>query len=94
MAVDNVVRNGMSMIVEDDAVVHDRLGYAVGQIMRVFYVEDGLLGLQDPEWLQGDLNILIGLFHQIGLMANVTKSKKMTYQLGMIWLGMLDEVVG
>ena len=43
------------------------------QILGVFYAEDVLLGLQDSEWLQGYLNILIGMFYRIGLMENVSK---------------------
>ena len=41
--------------------------------MGVFYADNCLLGLWDPEWIQGPLNILIGLFHWIDLMDNIAK---------------------
>ena len=36
-AVDNVVRHWLSMTVDDDAVIRDGMGNAVGQSMGVFY---------------------------------------------------------
>ena len=92
--VDNVVRNCLSMKVEDEAVINDGLGHAVGQIMGVFYTYDGIIGLRDPEWIQGGINILIGLFRQIGLVANTAKYKMMTCQPGTIWSGLLEEALG
>ena len=65
---------------DDNAVIHSEMGYAVGCSLGVFYSDDGLIGLRDPEWLQGDLNISIGLFCCIGLMANIARSKIMTCQ--------------
>ena len=50
------------MIVVYYAIIHDGLVRVVYQILGVFYAKDGLLGLQDSEWLQGYLNVLIGLF--------------------------------
>ena len=94
VTVDSVVRNWLSMTVGDNAVIHDGLGHAVGRILGVFYEEDGILGSQYLEWIQGSLNVLIGLLLQIDLMANVTKSKTMTHQPGAIWSGMLKEEVG
>ena len=89
-----MVRNCLSMKVKDKAVIHDVLGHAVGWSMGVFYVYNFIVGLRDPEWLQGDLNVLIGLFLRIGLMANIAKSKTMMCQPGMIRSGILDEAVG
>ena len=57
----------------------------------IFYADDGLIGFRDPEWIQGDLNVLIGLLHRVGLMSNVTKSNTMTYQPGKMHKGMLEE---
>ena len=62
VALDNVVRNWLSTTVEDDTVIHDGLGHAVRQSMGVFYTDDGIIGSQDQDWLQGSLNILIELF--------------------------------
>ena len=73
MSVESVIYQWMSIPVEDDAVIHDMLGHAVGWRLGIFYTCDSLLGSRYPEWIQGDLNVLIGLFRQIGLMANVAK---------------------
>ena len=67
-------------------VIYDRLGHAAVQSLGVLYAENGILGSRDPEWLQGYLNVLIGLFRRIGLMANAVKSKTMTCQPGAIQL--------
>ena len=61
------------MKLEDDVVIHNGLGYLVGQRLGVFYADYSLLGLRYPEWIQGYLKLLIGLFHKIGLMANLAK---------------------
>ena len=89
MAVDKVV-----WPVEDGAVIHNGLGHAAGQSMGVLYADDGIIRSRDLEWLQGALNILIGLFYQIGLMANVARSKTMTCHPGTICLVMSKEAVG
>ena len=39
--------------------------------MIVFYSDDGMIGSRDAEWLQVDINVIIGLFRRVGLMANV-----------------------
>ena len=54
------------------------MGHTVGRTLGIFYMNDGLLVSWDPEWLQGALNVLIGLFHKIVLVANFYKSKTMT----------------
>ena len=94
VAVDSMVWHWLSMTLEDVAVIHDGLGHAVGRSLEVFYAENGFIGLRDPEWLQGGINILIGPFLWIGLMDNVAKSKPINCQLGEIWLGMSEEEVG
>ena len=60
--VNSVVGHWISLMVEDEAVIQDRPGHAVGQRLRVFYVYNGILVSQDPEWLQGSLNFLVRLF--------------------------------
>ena len=62
VAVDNVVRNWLSMTVEYEAVIHDGLVHAVEMSIGVFYADNGLIGSSDLEWLQGAINVLIGLF--------------------------------
>ena len=63
------------MTIYNDLVIHGGLGHAVGQSLGVFYVDNGLLRLWEPEWIEGALNVLIGLFCWIGLMTNVTNIK-------------------
>ncbi len=43
-----------------------------------FFVDNGLVGLRDPIWLQSAMDILITLFEGIGLWANPDKTKVMT----------------
>ena len=61
--------------------------------MGVFYADDGIIGSRDPEWLQGDKNVLFGIFRRFRLMTNVEKSKTMTFQLGVIHTGMPERVL-
>ena len=89
-----MVWHWLSMSLEDVAVIHDGLGHAVGRSLKVFYADNGFIGLWDLEWLQGVLNVMIGPFLRIGLMESVAKSKKMTCHPGAIWLGMSEEEVG
>ena len=48
MGVDNVVHHWLFMTVEDGMVILYDLGHAVGRTMRVFYVDDGIIGSQEP----------------------------------------------
>ena len=89
-----VVRHWLSLTVEYGAVLHYVLGHDVGQSLGVFYVDDGILGSWDPEWLQVALNVLIGLLQIIDLTANINKSKTMTCYLGVIISGMSQETGG
>ena len=75
------------MSVEGDASICDGLVHAVGWGMKILYAYNGIIRSREPEWLQGPLNVLIGISRQIGLMSNVAKSKVMMYHPGTIWLG-------
>ena len=81
MYINSVVVYWILLMGEYRSVVYDVLVHAVGRILGVFYASDVLLGYQDPEWLQGALNVLIGLFWNIGMASNVAKSKIMTFQM-------------
>ena len=89
-----MVCNWLSRTVEDELVAHDRLGFAVGRCMGILYMHYGLVGSQDPEWIQGSLNVLNVLFQRYRLVASVIKSKAMMCQPGDIWSGMPEEAVG
>ena len=52
----------LSITVEDESIIHDRLGIAVVICIGVFYADYGLIGLRDPEWLQVAIDVLIKIF--------------------------------
>ena len=62
LIVENVVSNWIAMTVEDRLVAQEGLGLTVGRCMGLFYAEDNVVGSWDKEWLQGALNVFIGLF--------------------------------
>ena len=76
---------------EYESNICDGLGIAIGMIIGVFYADDVIMGSQDPEWIQGAINELIGIFHRVRLMANIEKSKTMTCHLGKIRTGISEE---
>ena len=57
----------------------------------MFYADDDMIGSRDPEWLQGEINVHIGLFRRVILMTNIEKFKTMTCQPGEIFMGMSEE---
>ena len=61
-----------------------------GQCVVVFYEDDGVVGLCDPDWLQHVINVLVGLFRRYGLVANIVKSCKMTCQPRSLQAGMSE----
>ena len=78
MEVDSVICHWLSLKMEDNFAIHDGLGMAVGRSMGLLCADDGLIGSQDLEWIQGTINVLIGLLHGVGLVDNVAKSNTMT----------------
>ena len=59
--------------------------------MVAFFVDDGLVGLRDPIWLQHAFDILVTLFESIGLRTNSNKTKVMTWVSGKIRVALTDE---
>ena len=53
-----------------------------------------MVGLRDPEWLQGALNVPIGIFLRYGMIENIAKSKAMICHTGALRYRMLEEPVG
>ena len=70
------------------------LGLLLGHCLGLFCINDDMVGLQNMECIQCDLNIIIGLFRRYGLVANVSKSNSITCHPGEIQSGMLEELVG
>ena len=54
----------MSMMVNKEFITHGGMVLAVVWFMVMFYADDGLVVLQESEWLQGALNMLITLFRR------------------------------
>ena len=76
---------------EDESVIHYGIRVTLGCILGEFYVEDGIIGLQDLERLQGDLNVLIRIFWSVGLMAHIANSRTMICLPGAICIGISEE---
>ena len=94
IVIDTLVGHWLPITVEDEAVIHDGLWYVVGRSMGILYADDGHIGSLEPEWLKGSINVLIGLFCCIRLMANVAKYKMMICQPGTIRSEISEEAVG
>ena len=73
MTVDSVFRHWMSLTVEDESATYERQGMELGRSMGMFYEDASMIETREPEWLQGDINVLIGLFRRVRLMDNVAK---------------------
>ena len=56
-----------------------------------FFVDDGLVAVRCPEWLQSSFNTLITLFERIGLRTNAEKTKVMTCLPGKIRVAQTEE---
>ena len=81
------------MMVEDKLVACDGMGLGTGRFVGMFYTDDVLVGLWDPEWLQVSLNVLIGILRWYRLVANIAKSKSMMCHPGEICYGLSEEAV-
>ena len=68
---ENVVRNWLLLMVEYQLVDQEGMGLVVGKCLGLFYTDNGVVGLWYMEWLQGALNLLIGLLRQYGPVVNV-----------------------
>ena len=94
LMVDTVVRNWLALAVEDQLVDQEVLGLTVGRCLGLFYDNGNMVGLRNPEWIQGTLGVLIRLFRRYGLVANVENSKAITFQPGTLRSRMSEEAVG
>ena len=71
--VDDVVITWLAMTVEDQSVAHDGLGEIVGKYLGLFYANDDMSSSRNTDWMQHEMDILVGLFIRYGLAANVAK---------------------
>ena len=51
-----------------------------GHFSAVLYVDDGMVGATDPQWLQGAFSALVAIFDRVGLRTNVDKTVSMACQ--------------
>ena len=56
------------------------MGEVVRRCLGVFYADDNIVGPREFKWIQHLMNVLVGLFFQYDLAANVVKSRTMTCQ--------------
>ncbi len=78
-----VVREWLQQVLGED-VAQDGVGNLVHDQCITFFVDDWLVAVRCPEWLQSSFNILITLFEWIGLWTNAKKMKVMTCLPGKI----------
>ena len=73
MVVDSVVRHWM-LLMEGGAGGQDKWGMEVIHYSEFLYVDDALVTLTDPVWLQGALDTLIGWFGRVGIQEKFGKT--------------------
>ena len=66
---------------------------AVGRSLGILYAYNGVVESWYPEWLQGKLNVLIGLLRRYRLVENAVNTKAMACHPYTLRSGMLEEVV-
>ena len=66
VVVNAVVRHWVEVMVEG-AEERDECGQEGGHKNALFYADDGMAALSDPQWLQGELSTLVGLFNSVSL---------------------------
>ena len=77
MVVDAVVRHWLTIAVQEAERRGER-GREGRYQAALFYADDGMLALSDPQWLQWAFTQLVGLFDRVGLKTNCNKTVSMT----------------
>ena len=54
---DNVILTWLATTSEDQNVPHDVMVDAIGRCMGFFYIDDGMVGYRDTEWIQHSIKI-------------------------------------
>jgi hypothetical protein len=91
VCVDCVIREWLRQVL-GEGVPHSGVGNLVRNQCIAFFVDNGLVVVRCPEWLQTSFDILITFFKQIGLRTNAKKTKVMTCLLGKIRVAQTEEV--
>ena len=61
------------MIVTEEYVVSDELEMEINRTASFFYVDDGLITLSCPYWIQWDVDVLAGRVDWVGLWESSVK---------------------
>ena len=77
VVVDAVVRHWITISVTEAEKRGER-GREGRHKAALFYVDDGMLALSDPQWLQWSFSQLVGLFDRVGINTNSRKMVSMT----------------
>ena len=77
VVVDAVVRHWLTIAVKEAEKRGER-GREVRHQVALFYADDGMLALSDPQWLQWAFMQLVGIFDKVGLKKNCNKTVSMT----------------
>ena len=77
VVVDAVVRHWVTIAVTEAEKRKER-GREGRHQAAVFYADDGMLALSDPQWLQWAFTQLVGLFDRVGLNTNSGKTVSIT----------------
>jgi hypothetical protein len=84
VCVDAVIMEWLCRTINKDAA--SRVFSQACREIVAFFVDDGLVGLRDPIWLQSTMEVLVTLFEGIDLRTNHNKTKVMTCVPGNIWV--------
>ena len=68
------------------------LGKWVWYMLANFYADNALVQCRQPDTLQRMIDLMVGLFEQVGLVTNTDKTKAMVYVPGRIRTRLLDDV--
>ena len=78
VVVDAVVRHWVTVMVEG-AGERGECGKEGRHQNALFYTEDGMVVLSDPQWIQSAFRNMVGLFDRVGLRTNVGKTAGMVF---------------
>ena len=79
VVVDEVVRHWVTVVVESTKEWGGR-GKEGRHQNYLFYMDDGMVAFSYPQWLQGGLRTLFGLFERVVLNTNVGKTVVMVFR--------------
>ena len=85
-----MVRTWLVTTIKYQMVVQEGLRLNIWRFLGVFYANNGMVEKRYSEWMYNVCNILIGIFKQCELGANVANSWEMTFQPGALCSGISE----